>query len=128
VAFANVEKDIHKIKCFNCQKMGHYANKFPSTTEPHNTVGATMLMLEEENSYGETAYKSASKLSFYQCRSKYMNPHWILLDSQSTADIFYNPNLLTHIHKYGKSINAHCNTGTSLLTQVEMLKNYGEVW
>jgi hypothetical protein len=39
VSFANVDgkkapPDIATIKCYTCQKMGHYANECPSSTEP----------------------------------------------------------------------------------------------
>jgi hypothetical protein len=88
VSFANVNgikgKDISKIKCFNLQEMGHYANDSPSKT---NIKGATMLLMEEEDSDGSryTDYDSAGEFSFLQGGNKYVNPHWILLDSQSTA-------------------------------------------
>jgi hypothetical protein len=59
---------------------------------------------------------------------KHVNPAWILLDSQSTTDIFSNASLLTDIHESGKSINIHCNAGTRRVTKVGTLRNYGEVW
>jgi hypothetical protein len=56
-----------------------------------------------------------------------VNPNLILLNSQSTADIFCNPNVLTNIRNAGKSTKVDCNTGTSIITQKGTLTNYGEV-
>jgi hypothetical protein len=131
VKFANIDgrkKYISNIMCFNCQKIGHYANAGSFNTEPNKMVGATMPMLEEEDSNRDTDYDSAGQSLFNQGRSKYINPHWILLNIQSTAGIFCNPNLPSDIHRSGKSIKVHCNSRTSLVTQVGTLKNYGEVW
>jgi hypothetical protein len=71
---------------------------------------------------------STREFSFHIGNTKYVNPHWILLDSQSTADIFCNPSLLANIRYAGKSIKIHCNASTSIVTQIGTLKNYGEVW
>ena len=38
---------------------------------------------------------------------------WILLDNQSTVDVFYNPNLLTNIREDTKSMSIHCNAGVA---------------
>jgi hypothetical protein len=51
VSFANVNgkripPDINTMKCYSCQKLGHYAIDFPG---PSKIEGATMLMLEKED-------------------------------------------------------------------------------
>jgi hypothetical protein len=70
-----------------------------------------MLMLEEEVEEEYTDYDSTGEFLFHLGGSKYVNPNWILLDSQSSADIFCNPNLITNIRRTGKSIKVHCNAG-----------------
>jgi hypothetical protein len=117
VSFANVDgkkipPDIDTIKCYSCQKRGHYANECPSTTEPSKIKGATILVMEEalqlESALdGDTNCDSAGEFSFHQGKSKYVNPRWILLDSQPTAAIFCNPALLTKIRDAVKSIKVH---------------------
>jgi hypothetical protein len=137
VSFANINSkkippDINTAKCYSCQKLGHYASDCP---EPNKIEGTTMLMLGNGNEGDGVLVEdwksdcdSTGEFSFHIGDTKYVNPHWIILDSQSTADIFCNPNLLTNIRYAGKSINIHCNAGTSIATQVGTIKNYGEVW
>ena len=38
---------------------------------------------------------------------------WILLDNQSTVDVFYNANLLRNIRKVEKHMDIHCNAGVT---------------
>ena len=58
-----------------------------------------------------------------------VDPHWILLDSQSTVDLFANPNLLRNVsHTSGPPLKCHCNGGIQYSTQKGYLPGYGEVW
>ena len=42
---------------------------------------------------------------------------WILLDSQSTVDMFSNPKLLTNIRDVKRSLTLYCNMGKNTLLQ-----------
>jgi hypothetical protein len=65
--------------------------------------------------------------TFHQSQA-HLNPYWILLDNQSTTDIFCNKALLGNVRDSDKSILVHCNAGNRRVSQVGILKNYGEVW
>jgi hypothetical protein len=53
---------------------------------------------------------------------------WILLDNQSTIDVFYNRDLLTDIRKGTGSMDIHCNAGVATTNLVGELAGYGTVW
>ena len=53
---------------------------------------------------------------------------WILLDSQSTVDVFSNPRLLTNIRDAKKSLTLYCNAGKAIITKKGDLRGYGTVW
>jgi hypothetical protein len=78
-----------------------------------------------------------SEFSFHQGgnrRSVVMNhpsapvpKDWILLDNQSTVDVFYNARLLKNIRKANSFMDIHCNTGVTSMDLVGDLPGYGEV-
>jgi len=53
---------------------------------------------------------------------------WILLDSQSTVDVFSNPKLLSNICDAKRSLTLYCNAGKAIITKKGDLEGYGTVW
>jgi len=54
--------------------------------------------------------------------------NWILLDSQSTVDVFSNKKLITNIRESKRVLTLHCNAGKVSVTQKGDLRGYGTVW
>ena len=53
---------------------------------------------------------------------------WILLDSQSTIDVFSNPDMLTRVHRINTTLRIRCNAGTKTTDYRGYLSGYGWVW
>jgi hypothetical protein len=43
---------------------------------------------------------------------------WILLDNQSTVDVFFNPELLSDVRPSPTVLKIHCNAGVAIFTMV----------
>ena len=59
-----------------------------------------------------------------------LNPAWVLLDTQSSCDIFNNSDLLEDIKdKEGRGLRLHSNGNGLLETNLQRtVKGYGKVW
>eukprot|EP00957_Ditylum_brightwellii_P208640 15358331-Ditylum_brightwellii.AAC.1 len=60
-------------------------------------------------------------------RSK-IDPNWVLLDSQSTVNIFSNPALLVNIRKARHTLDIYCTVGKSPTDMIGNFPGFGTVW
>eukprot|EP00957_Ditylum_brightwellii_P197991 15084132-Ditylum_brightwellii.AAC.1 len=57
-----------------------------------------------------------------------INPSWILLDSQSTVNVFSNAALLVNICEAKHSLDIYCTAGESTTNIIGDLLGFGTVW
>ena len=148
IAQANISdggrRDFSKRRCYECGKIGHIgadcqvrkareaAEKASDSggdtqEEGDNHAIVTSSGSSTKNGFWED-YTETDGFGFYQAHER-VPKTWLLLDSQSTCDIFGNPELLTNIRSAnGRSIKIHSNGGTMVVDQVGDFKNYGTVW
>ena len=55
-------------------------------------------------------------------------PEWILLDNQSTVDVFTNRRPLKNIRRSNKNMFIHCTAGVAKTNLIGVLPGYGTVW
>jgi hypothetical protein len=92
-------------------------------TEPTATNGLTNGQVEEDQN---TAYCFVNQHCFLQGHT--IPDSWILLDSQSTIDLFCNKRLLQNVRATEKTVRIHCNAGITTTNQQGELPGYGVVW
>jgi hypothetical protein len=53
---------------------------------------------------------------------------WILLDNQSTVNIFWNTMFLVNVRKIVKRLELHTNAGSTIINEIRELPGVGTVW
>jgi hypothetical protein len=124
---------IHIVKCYECNKMGHYSNECPTKT-------AVQLLMAgmESDAFDDNQHYAASSFQFVHVSSEggmtfhqeeqMLPKSWILLDNQSTVDVFCNRSLLTNVRETNKIMNIRCNAGVTHNNMVSKSNGYGTVW
>jgi hypothetical protein len=116
------------ITCFNCKKKGHYKSECPeivnnTNSDDQDTGTGTSLFANgttDESVVLTQGEKRSGLSNIPDC--------WVLLDSQSTVDVFSNGALLRNIRDVGKRMYIQCTAGITSTNMMGDLDGYGPVW
>ena len=151
-SFAQTNKQNDKlknVKCFNCGEKGHIATKCPKRD---NTLSGSANVQAQEATVVAEAEKAPSEttnawsnlnIAFIseqgeeahqaQVHFNYNQVHeimrtWVLLDNESTTDIFCDARVVKNIRRVRETLRLHTNGGVLVTNTKADLPGYGTVW
>ena len=142
-ALANVEgkKDKSGITCFNCNEKGHYSNECDKPDQRDNKTKqtGTQLLMEGLEAFEESNFQFCQKeinttdtgveTAYLHHQGGEISQDWVLLDNQSTVNVFSNQKLLKNIHKTTRTMTIKCNAGVTTTNMIGEMPGYpGEIW
>ena len=127
------------INCFKCGVAGHHANECTTATadnaaeveEGKQFLSSRNYNIDGDGDEGEDGEHMNEFMLYnnpYKHPSDVVPRNWVLLDNQSTIDVFQNKELLMNVWESGRVLNIHCNAGVASTSIVVDLPGYGEVW
>ncbi len=141
-----------EMTCHKCQKKGHISYFCPTKKKNATTNVQTGTVDETEETtqnlmHGVDEYNAEDDDDFDYEEHLFLQlethdvlhlkdginggripKSWILLDSQSTTDVYSNPHLLTNIRKAKGTLTIHTQAGKAITTMKGTVKGYGDVW
>ena len=135
----NKAKDISKIECFNCHKLGHYSSKCPEKNNRSSALKKVSFQDDEDeydqrNSKVKLTYISSSAEGYSNNAIGFLASNTVAkrsktvvhLDNCAQVSIFFNPDLLTNIRpaKDPLSINGIGGTNAILSDKIADFKGF----
>ena len=109
----------------------NYKNNYDSDYESEDKKIPTLVTYDSSDSEDEEEDDDDTNEDkqhiFSHFNDKYMR-HYLLLDNQSTIDLFCNPDLLNNIRKVNRTLSMTTNGGCLTTSRMGTLENYGDVW
>ncbi len=125
---------ITNVCCKACGKLGHTLSVCPNTKPPPVQIHAMSADGDASDASDEESVVILAQFDKYinvdlvvllaqEEELQTINFNLVLLDSQSTIDLFTNPAHVQNIHPAKKPIQVHCNKGTMATTKEADLGN-----